>query len=58
MKDWIQNYRGEISGYDAIREALNAAWDALPVDFLKELIQQMPAYCQTVIDANGMSTKY
>jgi transposase len=58
MKDWIQNYRGEISGYDAIREALNSAWDALPEDFLEKLIQEMPARCQAVIDANGMHTKY
>jgi transposase len=59
IKDWIQNNRGDdISGYDAIREALNAAWAALPADFLDGLIQEMPMRCQAVIDANGMHTKY
>lgn len=58
MKDWIQDNRGEISGYDAIREALNAAWNALPAEFLQGLIEEMPQRCQAVIDANGMHTKY
>jgi transposase len=59
MKDWIQNtYGDDVHGYDAIRRAVTAAWDAVPDELLAELIESMPARCQAVIDANGMHTRY
>ena len=59
MKDWIQeHYDDNLHGYDQLREAVTAAWNAVPEDYLNELLEQMPARCQAVIDANGMHTRY
>ncbi|EED23145.1 transposable element tc3 transposase, putative [Talaromyces stipitatus ATCC 10500] len=60
MKDWIQEQYpdDEQLSYDRLREIVRAAWDALPEQFLKELIDSMHARCQAVIDARGGHTKY
>ncbi|EED12610.1 transposable element tc3 transposase, putative [Talaromyces stipitatus ATCC 10500] len=60
MKDWIQEQYpdDEQLSYDRLREVVRAAWDALPEQFLKELIDSMHARCQAVIDARGGHTKY
>ncbi len=59
MKDWIQERYGDtLYKYDELRVAVKAAWDAVPADYLKELLQSMPARCQAVIDANGMQTRF
>jgi transposase len=52
MKDWIQER------YDELREAIIAAWDAVPDAYLNQLLEEMPAKCQAVIDANGLHTRY
>ena len=43
---------------DAAREAILAAWTAVPQTFLSELLQSMPATCQAVINVNGIQTRY
>jgi DDE superfamily endonuclease len=59
MKDWIQDhYDDNLRGYDQLREAITAAWNAVPESYLLELLESMPARCQAVIDANGMHTRY
>ncbi|EED13759.1 annexin ANXC4 [Talaromyces stipitatus ATCC 10500] len=53
MKDWIQEQypEEETLSYDRLREVVRASWDALPEQFLKDLIDSMQARCQAVIDA-------
>jgi DDE superfamily endonuclease len=59
MKDWIQDhYDDELRGYDELRTAILAAWEAVPTAYLTELLEGMPARCQAVIDANGEHTRY
>jgi transposase len=59
MKDWIQDHFDDtLKGWDEIREAVEAAWEALPPTYLAEELSKMPARCQAVIDANGMHTRY
>jgi transposase len=59
MKDWIQDrYDDTLMRWDELREAVKAAWDALPATYLAEELSKMPARCQAVIDANGMHTRY
>jgi transposase len=54
MKDYIAvNYPAKMS-YDQLREAVRAAWDAVPEEFLRECVDTMPIRQQAVIDANGM----
>jgi hypothetical protein len=59
MKDWIQeHYDDNLRAYDALREAIVAAWNAVPETYLLKLLESMPARCQAVVDANGMHTRY
>ena len=59
MKDWIDDrYEGIKLTYPRLRSAVNEAWDAVPADYLSQLIDEMPARCQAVIDAKGKITKY
>jgi hypothetical protein len=59
MKDWIQErYDDDLRSYDALRAAINAAWEAVEEDFLLQLLETMPARCQAVIEANGLYTRY
>ncbi|EEA20407.1 transposable element tc1 transposase, putative [Talaromyces marneffei ATCC 18224] len=60
MKDWIQEQypNDEQLSYDRLREVVRASWDALPEQFLKDLIDSMQARCQAVILAEGGHTKY
>jgi transposase len=61
MKDWIQEkYPDEDHqpSYDALRQMVRAAWDAIPEGFLRDLAESMPARCQAVINAEGGHTKY
>ena len=54
MKDYIaENYPAKMS-YDRLREAVIAAWKAIPEEFLKERVDSMPVRQQAVINANGM----
>jgi hypothetical protein len=60
MKSYIEDKWGPDTrlSYDQLRAAVKEAWDAVPVEFLRELINSMPARCQAVIDAEGGYTKY
>lgn len=59
MKEWIWNhYPKDSMAYDELRKAVEEAWDAVPEDWLIELVRGMKERCQAVIDANGMYTKY
>lgn len=59
MKDWIWNhYPKDSMTYDELRKAVTEAWEAVPEDWLIELVRGMKERCQAVIDANGMYTKY
>ncbi|KAF6819694.1 hypothetical protein CMUS01_11672 [Colletotrichum musicola] len=60
MKDFVEDKYGltEKPTYDQLRQWVYEAWEALPVDFLDELLASMPARCQAVIDAEGMHTRY
>jgi hypothetical protein len=59
MKDWIQEqYDDRLRGYDELREAIIAAWNAVPEAYLNQLLEEMPARSQAVIDANGLHTRY
>ncbi len=41
-----------------IRKAVREAWDAVTPEQLNELINEMQARCQAVIDAEGGPTEY
>jgi hypothetical protein len=60
MKDWIQERHPEdrLLSYDALRELVRAAWDAVPEGYLDGLIDSMQARCPAVINAEGGHTKY
>jgi hypothetical protein len=59
MKDWIQeHYDDNLRAYDALQEAIVAAWNAVPETYLLELLESMPARCQAVVDVDGMHTRY
>jgi hypothetical protein len=60
MKDWINLEYGmdEKPSYDALRRYVKEAWDALPDDFLAQLLAEMPKRCQAIMDADGRHTKY
>ena len=59
MKDWIEReYREKMWTHPQLREAVRAAWDAITVDQLNELIDSMKQRCQDVIDARGGHTKW
>ena len=58
MKDWIDDHYGERLGYDQLRSAVKAAWEAVPESHLNDLIDQLPARCEAVISADGLQTRY
>jgi transposase len=63
MKDYIGRHYPDLEGgrqrsYDQLRVAIREAWDSIPIEYLEELIDSMPARCQAVIDARGGHTKY
>jgi len=58
MKNYIQDKYPEVMSYEALRVAVNDAWEQIGVIELEELIMSMPERCQAVIDAEGRFTKY
>jgi transposase len=60
MKDYIEDKYGleENPPYDRLRLYVQEAWDAVPEEWLRELIAEMPRRCRAVIEANGMHTRY
>jgi hypothetical protein len=60
MKDWIGDrclkaYDRKLS-YDQLREAVRAAWDAIPSSYLSHQIDLMQMRCRAVIQAQGGHT--
>jgi transposase len=59
MKDWIErHYDVERLDLPGLRQAVQAAWDAVPEDFLQSLAHSMPARLQKVIEAEGGLIQY
>lgn len=59
MKDWIDvRYLGKKLSYAQLRTAVKEAWEAVPDDFLYQLIEDMPKRCKAVIRADGKHTPY
>jgi transposase len=59
MKEWIWNhYPEDKMSYEKLRKAVMEAWEAVPDDYLQNLVKSIKERCQAVIAANGMHTKY
>lgn len=63
MKDYIEAHYPDKEGgkqpsYDQLRVIVQEAWESISIEFLRELIDSMPARCQAVIDADGGHTVY
>lgn len=60
MKDWLQDHYDNLYSlsYDRLREAVQAAWNYITEETVKDIIDSMPARCQAVIDAGGGHTRY
>jgi hypothetical protein len=58
MKDYLQANFPEHMTLSELKIALKEAWDALPADFLKYLLESMPERCRAVIEAGGGHTKF
>ena len=58
MKRWIERtYPIRPTGV-SLKQSIQAAWDAVPEDFLLKLVHSMPRRLQAVINANGGYTGY
>lgn len=56
MKEWIEShYDIQSLTLEELRAAIWAAWEAIPSDFLKRLMMDMPRRLQQVIDRDGES---
>ena len=44
--------------YPRLRQAIKAGWEAVPVEYLQDLLSSMQQQCEAVITANGMNTRY
>jgi hypothetical protein len=60
MKDYIEDKWGleEKPLYRKLRGYVKEAWEALPEEYMRELLASMRARCLAVIEANGMHTMY
>ncbi|RYP16595.1 hypothetical protein DL765_005056 [Monosporascus sp. GIB2] len=60
MKDYIEDKWGldEKPSYDNLRKYVKEAWEAVPEEWLLDLIKEMPTRCQAVIDAQGGHTRH
>lgn len=59
MKDWIENhYDLQSLNVQQLREAIEAAWEAVPASFLLELAHSMPRRLRKCIELKGKSTGY
>ena len=54
----MEKYPDYHANYDRLRKAVKEAWNVIGERELLELVREMRARYQTVIDANGMHTKY
>jgi transposase len=58
MKDYIADrFKDKLSDYQLI-DAIQEAWEAVPISFLDGLIQSMPARVQWVLNNQGGHLKY
>jgi len=58
IKDCIEKKFPEKMSYDKLRAAVKEAWDAVPEEYLMELLDSMDDRCEAVKLADGMHTKY
>lgn len=60
IKDWIQDVYGteENPSYQRLRQIVQEAWQALPQEYLVELLSTMKERCEDVIKAEGGATKW
>lgn len=56
--DTRAHYDDHLRSYDALQEAIVAAWNAVPEAYILQLLDSMPARCHAVVEADGMHTKY
>ena len=50
--------RSKPDSLEALWQLLHAAWQAIPVDTVQNLVHSMPRRCAAVIAAKGYCTKY
>jgi hypothetical protein len=53
MKDWITKHYPDKLDHDGLRGAVKAAWDAIPIEELEELVGTIHDHCDAVIKAEG-----
>lgn len=61
MKDWLQDRDLNVhKNYHRLQQAVVDAWEAVPEDWVKQLLSQesMRKRCHAVINAQGNETKY
>lgn len=60
MKDWIQDVYGDVEKHskELLRHAVQQAWEAVPEEWLRELVASMPLRIEEVIRNNGKHTKF
>ena len=59
MKNWVEdNYDVEALSLPELRQAVQRAWDAVPLDFLRQLAHSMPGRLQQVIKKEGRRIEY
>ncbi len=62
MKEWLRFNYPELedtqTSYKKLRTAVTEAWEAVGQAKFSELLAEMPARCQAVVDAAGLYTKY
>jgi hypothetical protein len=63
MKDWIELHHldlpaGKQRSYEQLRQIVKEAWEAIPEETLRRLVEGMRDRCEAVIMAEGGHTKY
>jgi hypothetical protein len=58
MKNYLQANFPEYMTLLELRIALREAWEAIPPNFLQDLLKSMPERCRAVIEAGGGHTKF
>jgi hypothetical protein len=58
MKNYLQANFPEYMTLLELRIALREAWEAIPPNFLQDLLKSMPERCCAVIEAGGGHTKF
>ena len=59
MKNWIEdNYDVDVLSLPQLRQAIQWAWDAVPLDFLRQLAHGMPGRLRQVIEKKGGRIEY